>query len=47
LSSENERTQRGIIIMKSRETKKDAKKGKEKMLTGKYWYDPMCGPIRP
>jgi len=46
LSSENERTQRGII-MKSRETKKDAKKGKEKMLTGKYWYDPMCGPIRP
>jgi hypothetical protein len=33
--------------MKSKETKKDAKKGKEKMLTGKYWYDPMCGPIRP
>ncbi len=33
--------------MKRTETKKDAKKGKEKMLTGKYWVDPMCGPIRP
>jgi hypothetical protein len=47
LSSENEGTSRGIIIMKSKETKKDAKKGKEKMLSGKFWYDPMCGPIRP
>jgi len=47
LSPDNERTQRKIIIMKSKETKKDAKKGKEKMLSGKYWYDPMCGPIRP
>ena len=34
--------------MKYKETKKDAKKGgKEKMLSGKYWYDPMCGPVRP
>jgi hypothetical protein len=33
--------------VKTREEKRDARKGKEKMLTGKYWYDPMCGPIRP
>ena len=33
--------------MKKKEETKDPKKGKEKMLTGKYWYDPMCGPLRP
>jgi hypothetical protein len=22
------------------------KKGQEKMLNGKYWVDPMCGPVR-
>jgi hypothetical protein len=33
--------------MKRKETKQDAKKGTEKMLTGKYWNDPMCGPTRP
>lgn len=33
--------------MKRKETKQNANKGKEKMLTGKYWNDPMCGPIRP
>jgi hypothetical protein len=27
--------------------KKDIKRGKEKALDGKFWYDPMCGPIRP
>ena len=30
--------------MRKKETKKDVKTGKEKMLIGKYWYDPMCGP---
>jgi len=33
--------------MKRKAPKQDAKKGKEKMLAGKYWVDPMCGPIRP
>jgi hypothetical protein len=33
--------------MKKKAEKKGDKKGKEKMLTGKYWYDPMCGPIWP
>lgn len=33
--------------MKKKEQKKDVKKAKEEMLTGKYWVDPMCGPIRP
>jgi len=33
--------------MKRSETKKDAQKGKDRMLVGKYWNDPMCGPIRP
>ena len=33
--------------MKKKAETKDLKKSKEKMLTGKYWYDPMCGPIRP
>ncbi len=33
--------------MKRTEPKKDEKKGKEKMLNGKYWNDPMCGPLRP
>jgi hypothetical protein len=27
--------------------KKNAEKGKEKALNGRYGYDPMCGPIRP
>jgi hypothetical protein len=34
-------------MRKKEEEKKNIQKGKEKMLTGKYWYDPMCGPIRP
>jgi len=33
--------------MRKKETKKEVKKGQEKMLSGKYWVDPMCGPIRP
>jgi hypothetical protein len=33
--------------MKKKTEKTDGKKGKEKILTGKYWYDPTCGPIRP
>ena len=33
--------------MRKQETKKDVKKGQEKMLNGKYWVDPMCGPVRP
>jgi hypothetical protein len=33
--------------MRKKETKKAAKKGQEKMLNGKFWVDPMCGPIRP
>lgn len=33
--------------MKKKAETKDLKKGREKMLGGKYWYDPMCGPIRP
>ena len=33
--------------MRKERREKGHKKGKEKMLTGKYWYDPMCGPIRP
>jgi hypothetical protein len=33
--------------MKKKEEKKDVKRGKENALNGKYWYDPMCGPIRP
>jgi hypothetical protein len=33
--------------MRKKEEKKNDKKGKDKMLAGKYWYDPMCGPIRP
>jgi hypothetical protein len=32
--------------MKAKETKKEVKKGKEKILNGKYWTDPMCGPVR-
>jgi hypothetical protein len=31
--------------MRKKETKKDVKAGKEKILNSKYWYDPMCGPI--
>jgi hypothetical protein len=34
-------------MKKKEEEKKDVRKGKEKILTGKYWHDPMCGPIRP
>jgi hypothetical protein len=26
--------------------KKETKKGTEKALNGKYWYDPTCGPVR-
>ena len=33
--------------MKKKDEKRDVKKGKETLLGGKYWYDPMCGPIRP
>lgn len=33
--------------MKRTETKKEVKKGKDRMLAGRYWNDPMCGPIRP
>lgn len=33
--------------MRKKEVKKEVKKGPEKMLTGKFWVDPMCGPIRP
>jgi len=33
--------------MRKKTERKDDKKGKEKMLTGKYWYDLMCGPVRP
>ncbi len=33
--------------MKKKETKKDVKTGKEKILNKKYWIDPMCGPICP
>jgi hypothetical protein len=33
--------------MRKKETKKEAKKGREKMLDAKCWVDPMCGPIRP
>ena len=33
--------------MKKKVTKKDVKLGKEKILNGKNWIDPMCGPIRP
>jgi hypothetical protein len=32
--------------MRKKVTKKDAKTGKEKILSGKYWNDPMCGPVR-
>jgi hypothetical protein len=32
--------------MRKKEPKKDAKTGKDKILSGKYWYDPMCGPVR-
>ncbi len=32
--------------MRKNVTKKDAKTGKEKILSGKYWNDPMCGPVR-
>jgi hypothetical protein len=34
------------MTMKKRVTKKDVKKGQEKIFNGKYWYDPMCGPVR-
>jgi hypothetical protein len=33
--------------MKKKVEKKDVKRGREKALNGKYWYDPMCGPVRP
>jgi hypothetical protein len=33
--------------MKKKVAKKDVKAGKEKILNGKNWIDPMCGPIRP
>jgi hypothetical protein len=33
------------MTMRKKETK-DAKTGKEKILSGKYWNDPMCGPVR-
>ena len=33
--------------MKRKETKKGIRTGKEKILDGKNWIDPMCGPIRP
>jgi hypothetical protein len=33
--------------MKKKAEKKDDKKGKERMLIGKYWYDPRFGPIWP
>jgi hypothetical protein len=32
--------------MRKKETKKDVKTGKEKILNGKFWVDPMCGPVR-
>jgi hypothetical protein len=32
--------------MRKKETKKEVKKGQEKLLNGKYWVDPMCGPVR-
>jgi hypothetical protein len=32
--------------MRKKVTKKDAKTDKEKILSGKYWNDPMCGPVR-
>jgi hypothetical protein len=31
--------------MRKKETKKDVRTGKEKILSSKYWYDPMCGPV--
>jgi len=33
--------------LKKKEETKELKRGKDKMLGGKYGYDPMCGPIRP
>ena len=33
--------------MKRKDTKRDVKKSAEKILKGKFWIDPMCGPIRP
>jgi hypothetical protein len=32
--------------MRKKETKKDVKTGKEKILNGQFWVDPMCGPVR-
>jgi hypothetical protein len=32
--------------MRKNETKKDVKKGQDKMFNGKSWVDPMCGPVR-
>jgi len=32
--------------MRKKETKKDVKTGKEKILNGKFWVDPMCVPVR-
>jgi hypothetical protein len=32
--------------MRKKETKKDVRTGKEKILNGKFWVDPMCGPVR-
>jgi hypothetical protein len=32
--------------MRKKETKQDVKTGKEKILNGKFWVDPMCGPVR-
>jgi hypothetical protein len=31
--------------MRKKETKKDVRTGKEKILSTKCWIDPMCGPI--
>lgn len=33
--------------MRKKELNTEAKKGREKLLNGKYWVDPMCGPVRP
>ncbi|OPY05072.1 MAG: hypothetical protein A4E67_02108 [Syntrophaceae bacterium PtaB.Bin038] len=33
--------------MKRTEANKKVKKGEDRMLVGRYWNDPMCGPIRP
>jgi hypothetical protein len=31
--------------MRKKHTKKEGKKGQEKLLNGKYWVDPMCSPM--